>query len=407
MKSIHWTILLLSSVAIAGCQQAQSQTPSPAAPKPPEVFYTMPQMKEVTDIEDFTGHTEAVKMVQVRSRVSGYLIKVNFVDGADVKEGDVLFEIDSRPYVADLENKKSVVVQNERHTERLKADYDRGQKMLASKAISQEQFDQYHFDYIESQAALQAATHNRDSSQLNVDFTRVTAPISGKVSRRLVDPGNLVLADNTELTTIVSEDPIYGYFDVDEHTLLKVRHLIKERKIGKEDDSPVMLALSDENGFPHPGTINFIDNQLDEQTGTLRFRGTFPNHDHFISPGLFIRVRLPIGEPHQAVVLPESALGTDQGHKFVFVVNEKSEAIYTPVEVGPPYAGEMRVIEKGLTTSDRVVASGLQRVRSGMKVEAKELKPVESANGADTSSAKLPATTPKLLPTVAKPPEGK
>jgi RND family efflux transporter MFP subunit len=245
------------------------------------------------------------------------------------------------------------------------------------KSISQEQFDQYRFDYIEAQAALQAAIANRKLSQQNVDWSKVVAPISGKVSRRMVDPGNLVVADNTGtlLTTIVTEDPIYGYFDVDEHTLLRLRRLIEQGKIKKDLDSPVSLALSDEDGFPHPGTINFIDNQVDAQTGTLRFRGVFKNSDRILSPGLFIRVRLPIGEPHQALVIPESAINTDQGRKFVWVVNDKKQATYTSIQVGAPYPGERRVIESGLNTGDRVIVSGLQRIaRTGLVVDAKELK---------------------------------
>jgi RND family efflux transporter MFP subunit len=371
---------LLLIAAIAGCERAQSQTPAPGAKPPaPEVYYRLPETRQVTDYEDFTGHTDAVKTVQIRSRVSGYLMKVNFVDGAEVKENEVLFEIDSRPYLADLKNKEALVVQSQRHSERLKSDFERAEKMLPTHAISQEQYDQYRFDYIESQSALQAASASRDSSQLNVDYTKVLAPISGKVSRRLVDPGNLVLADNTPLTTIVSEDPIYGYFDIDEHTLLKLRRLIEQGKIKKESDAPVSLALSDEPGFPHPGTINFVDNQIDAQTGTLRFRGVFENHDHLLSPGLFIRVRLPVGLPHQALVIPESAVNTDQGRKFVWVVNGKNEATYTAVEVGAPYPGELRVIDKGLNTGDRVIVSGLQRVaRSGIVVDAKALKPADA-----------------------------
>jgi RND family efflux transporter MFP subunit len=371
-------VLALLAVA-AGCDKPLSATATPQGPlPPPQVYYTLPEPQLITDYEDFTGHTEAVKTVQVRSRVSGYLMKVNFEDGAEVAQGTVLFEIDNRPFVADLANKEALVVQSQRHVERLKSDFERAQKMVAAnpKSISQEQFDQYRFDYIEAQAALKAATASRDLSQQNVDWAKVIAPISGKLSRRMVDPGNLVVADNTPLTTIVTEDPIYGYFDVDEHTLLRLHRLIEQGKIKKDLDSPVSLALSDEEGFPHPGTINFVDNQVDTQTGTLRFRGVFKNSDRVLSPGLFIRVRLPIGEPHQALVIPESAINTDQGRKFVWVVNDKKQATYTSIDVGSPYPGERRVVESGLNTGDRVIVSGLQRVlRSGMAVDAKELKP--------------------------------
>jgi RND family efflux transporter MFP subunit len=370
--------LLALTAAVAGCERAQSQTNPQGPPPPPQVYYTLPEPQLITDYEDFTGHTEAVKMVTMRSRVSGYLVNVNFEDGAEAAKGTVLFEIDNRPFVADLANKEALVVQSERHVERLKSDYERAQRMVAGnpKSISQEQFDQYRFDYIEAQAALKAATASRDLSQQNVDWAKVVAPISGKLSRRMVDPGNLVVADNTPLTTIVTEDPIYGYFDVDEHTLLRLRRLIEQGKIKKDLDSPVTLALSDEDGFPHPGTINFVDNQVDTQTGTLRFRGVFKNGDRVLSPGLFIRVRLPIGEPHQALVIPESAINTDQGRKFVWVANAKNQATYTSIEAGAPYPGERRVVESGLNSGDRVIVTGLQRVlRSGMPVDAKELKP--------------------------------
>jgi RND family efflux transporter MFP subunit len=380
IHGLLFVTMLAVLTAAAGCELRLSATPTTpqGPPPPPQVYYTLPEPQLITDYEDFTGHTEAVKMVQVRSRVSGYLVNVNFEDGADVEKGTVLFEIDNRPFVADLANKEALVVQSQRHVERLKSDFERAQKMVAAnpKSISQEQFDQYRFDYIEAQAAQKAATASRDLSEQNVDWAKVTAPISGKLSRRMVDPGNLVVADNTMLTTIVTENPIYGYFDVDEHTLLRLHHLIEQGKIKKDLDSPVSLALSDEEGFPHPGTINFVDNQVDTQTGTIRFRGVFKNSDRMLSPGLFIRARLPIGEPHQALVIPESAINTDQGRKFVWVVNAKNQATYTSIDVGAPFPGERRVVESGLNTGDRVIVSGLQRIaRSGLVVAAKELKP--------------------------------
>ena len=421
-------------------------------------------MKEVTDFEDFTGHTEAMKTVQIRARVSGYLVKVNFEDGAHVHKGDVLFEIDNRPYAADLENKEALVAQSERHLQRLKLDFDRAQSMLSSKAISQEQYDQYRYDYIEAQAALRAIMASRDTAQLNVNFTKVLAPIDGKTSRRLVDPGNLVVADTTPLTTIVTEDPIYGYFDIDEHTLLRIRRLIQEGKLTKEIDSPVRLEVSDETGFPHPGRIDFMDNQVDMQTGTLRLRGEFRNpvvtprgvaagsagpqdndngnaggsgnnaggsgngsgsvnfipsgngapptdstshnksnassgghqgRHRLLEPGMFIRVQMPIGEPHQALVIPEVALGTDQGRKYVLVVNAKNQAVHTPVTIGDPYPGERRVVESGLTTSDRVVVSGLLRVtKNNQLVDPKELKPAEKAATSPGKAGAAPAAMP-------------
>ncbi len=382
IHGLLFVTMLAVLTAAAGCELRLSATPTTpqGPPPPPQVYYTLPEPQLITDYEDFTGHTEAVKKVDVRSRVTGYLLQVNFEDGAEVSKGDVLFEIDDTPFLADLANKEALVVQSQRHVERLKSDFDRAQRMVAAnpKSISQEQFDQYRFDYIEAQSALEAAIANRKLSKQNVDWSKIIAPISGKVSRRMVDPGNLVVADSagTLLTTIVTEDPIYGYFDVDEHTLLRLHRLIEQGKIKKDLDSPVSLALSDEEGFPHSGTINFVDNQVDTQTGTIRFRGVFKNSDRMLSPGLFIRARLPIGEPHQALVIPESAINTDQGRKFVWVVNAKNQATYTSIDVGAPYPGERRVIESGLNTGDRVIVSGLQRIaRSGLVVAAKELKP--------------------------------
>ncbi len=408
MKPIYGlAFLLLAPIAIAGCEKAQSQTPGqgPVKPPPAEVYYTLPQTREVTDFEDFTGHTDAFKIVQVRSRVSGYLVKINFEDGAVVKEGQTLFEIDDRPYVADFENKEALVAQTERHAQRLKSDFDRAQLMVSQnpKSMSQEQFDQYRFDYIEALSFMKAAKASRDLSQYNVDWTKVTAPFTGKISRRMVDVGNLVKADDTVLTNIVAEDPIYGYFDIDEHTLLRIRRLIEEGKLKKETESPVSLALMDETGFPHKGTINFVDNQLDGQTGTLRYRGTFENHDRLLSPGLFIRVRLPIGTPHPVLVIPDEAIQTDQGRKFVWVVSDKKVATYTPVEVGAPYPDRLRVIDKGLNPTDRVIVSGLQRVRSGSEVVPKELKPTDpptNSNSSSTSTSAAPPTAPPEKPLI-------
>jgi RND family efflux transporter MFP subunit len=349
-------LLLLLCAVIAGCQKAQSQTPGQMAPPPPKVEYTMPQMKPVTDYEVFEGHTAANNSVDVKAQnVSGYLMKVDFEDGADVKEGDVLFEIDDHTYVADLQNKEALVVQAQRHAERTKANFDRAEQEEKEqekknkggiRSISAEQYDQYRFDWIEAEAALQAAIATRDLSKLNVGYTKVRAPLSGRVGRRMVDPGNFVTAGAaatgaTVLATIVADDPIYGYFDVDEHTLVRIRRLIEHGKVKRNQELPVSLAIEDEyeTGFPHPGSINFIDVRLDPQTATNEFRGTFANHDHLLTPGLFIRVQLPVGAPHDAVVIPEAALAIDQGRQFVYVINANNEAVYTPVETGPQYPG--------------------------------------------------------------------
>ena len=214
---------------------------------------------------------------------------------------------------------------------------------------------------------------NMATAKLNLTFTKVLAPFTGRISQRLVDPGNLIVADTTPLTTIVTEDPIYAYFFVDEHTLLRVRRLNEKNKVKSMQDTrpEVQLGLTDEGDeFPHKGTINFEDNQVDQQTGTLRLRGIFPNADRLLSPGLFVRIRLPIGQPHDALVIPEEALGTDQGRKFLYVVDDKNIAQYRPVTVGSAYGDGMRVVTEGLTAGERVVVNGLQRVRPGAAGDA-------------------------------------
>jgi RND family efflux transporter MFP subunit len=220
-----------------------------------------------------------------------------------------------------------------------------------------------------------------DLAKLNMTFTRITAPISGRLSRRLVDPGNLVMADTTPMTTIVSLDPLYVYFDVDERTLLRLRRLVREKKIPsrEEQDIPVLTALSDETSFPHKGLINFSDNRVDPGTGTLRVRATIANpKPRVLSPGLFMRVRLPVGAPRKSIMIAEKAIGTDQGQKYVYVINDKNLAVKRLVSVGKLDAG-MREIADGLSSDERVVVEGLQRVRPGLEVEPKTEEELKAA----------------------------
>ena len=285
-------------LGLAGCARAPSEAPA-AAPIPVTVSY--PVERDVTDYADFTGRTAAVDSVEVRARVWGYLDKVNFKEGALVKKGDVLFEIDPRPYRADLERAKGTVAQDEARVHRLERDYQRAKNLIVRGAVGQEEYDRYEGDYREAVANLDVAKANRDLAALNLEYTKVTAPVSGRVSRYVVTVGNLIQSGDqnggTLLTTIVSVDPMYAYFDVDERTVLRVRQLIREGKAksARETEWPVSLGLANEEGFPHQGTINFVDNQVNPKTGTLRVRGVFPNKDEALSPGFFARVRVPIG----------------------------------------------------------------------------------------------------------------
>ena len=406
--------VLIFCVGVTGCARKQTK---PAEPPPDEVLVTLPTTDRVTDYEDFIGHTEAVFSVEVRARVNGYLDKVNFKDGDEVEKGDVLFEIDARPYQSTYDNTMSMVEQSKARFARTTADQRRAEALLARNAIGREEYDRIQGDYAESKASIGAVQATMEMSQLNLDWTKVTAPISGRSSRRMVDPGNLVTADVTPLTSIVSLDPIYAYFDIDERTLLKIRRLIAEGRVKsrREAELPVMIGLSDEPGFPHTGTIDFSDNRIDASTGTLRLRAQVANpKPRLFSPGLFIRVRFPIGEPHQSILIAEQAIGTDQGRKYVYVV-EKSKikdkktgkerdaeiVKYRPIKVGTLTNG-LRVVDEGLAEGERVVIGGLQRVRPNKEVaprmqadfdralEAKKLVPAKEAG---------PATTPMPVST--------
>jgi RND family efflux transporter MFP subunit len=365
-----------SIVAIAlalgpvGCARAPAG--APAAPPTP-VRVSQPVEREITDYAEFTGRTAAVESVEIRARVTGYLDKVNFKEGALVKKGDVLFEIDPRIYDAALAYTKAEV-------ERLKSQRDldaielrRSEDLMRRGAETRENFDRAVAKRNGSKAALVAAEAQLQRGDLDLGFTRVTAPISGRVSRTIITVGNLVQSGDqgggTLLTTIMSVDPMYVYFDVDEHTLLRVRQLIREGKAKSARDValPVALGLANEEGHPHRGTIDFVDNQVNPRTGTLRLRGVFPNKDEILSPGLFARVRVPIGEPHRALLVTERAIDTDQGQKIVYVVNDKNVVATRPVRLGANHDG-LRVIEDGLRPSDRVVVVGLQQIRPGAVV---------------------------------------
>jgi RND family efflux transporter MFP subunit len=361
----------LVAAGLAGCHRV---APAPPPSRPPEVIVSRPVLQEVTDFEEFTGRMEPVEVVEVRARVSGYLQGLHFEEGADVKKGDLLFEIDPRPFQAELNRAEANLAQAEAHGRRLEADYQRAASLLASRGMSREDYDKIVGDLAEARAAVQSAKATRDLAALNLDYSRVTAPISGRISRRLLDPGNLVKADETALTYITNFEPMYAYFDVDERTYLRLyRFLIEKgiRSLAQVRQMSVSLGLVDEVGYPHEGKINFVDTRVDPNTGSVWVRGVFPNPNRLLTPGLFVRVRLPVGEPHQAILIPERALATDQGQKFVYVVNDKNVATYRQVRVGAQH-GQLRIVEGGIDVGERLVISGLQRVRSGTPVEPKE-----------------------------------
>jgi len=400
------TAAVLAAVGIAlsvGCDKLQiGQTaqapPGMPAQKPPEVLVDLPTKAEVTDYEDFTGRTMAVKTVDIRARVTGYLDQIHFTEGAEVKQGDKLFEIDPRPYQAEVSRTTSNLTQAEAHLKRLTADLQRAKVLLPNRTITPEEYDRAAGDQAEADAAVGMARAQLDLAKQNLDYTQIRAPISGRMGRSLIDAGNLVRADDTVLSSIVSQDPIYAYFGADERLLKRIHDYIEEGLIKKDREGriPILMGLQIEEGFPHSGTVNFIDNQLDTNTGTLQVRGVFPNPTHVVLPGLFCRIRLPMGESYEAITIPEQALGTDQGQKFIYVVNDQNKIEYRKVQLGKQQ-GAQRVILKGVSEGERVVVNGLQRVRAGMTVEAKRVASTAEHDAGKSGEPLRAATEPTGL----------
>jgi RND family efflux transporter MFP subunit len=356
---------------LAGCTRGPAEAP-PAAPTPVAVSY--PVEKEVTDYAEFTARTAAVDSVQVRAHVWGYLDKVCFKEGALVKKGDILFELDPRPYQALLDQARAKVTQDEAQLAFDEAEYRRYQSLVATRAVSRSDLDKIAAARGVDQANIEADKAVVAARLLDLEYTKVLAPVGGRTSRYIVTVGNLIQSGDqgggTLLTTIVSVDPMYAYFDVDEHTVLRVRKLVREGKADspREGPVPVWLGLANEEGFPHQGTIDFVDNQVNPGTGTMRLRGVFPNKEQVLAPGFFGRVRALIGRPHKALLVSERALDTDQGQKIVYVVNDQSEVVTRPVQLGALHDG-LREIVGGLAPGERVVVDGLQQIRPGETVE--------------------------------------
>lgn len=357
----------LALALLPGCQKGPVVK---SEPRIPEVFVDTPKVQEVTEYEDFSGRTEAIRFVEIKARVTGYLQTTFFKDGADVQQGAQLFQIDPRVYQAELDRAIAAVAQANAHFERLDTEHQRTLRLLKQKAVSQEESDRIQYERLEAQSAVAAARASEQLARLNLDFTKITAPFSGRISRRQVDPGNLIQADLTTLTNLVALDPLYVYFDVDERTVLRVRRLIAQGKVrsARETEVPVRIGLADEEEFSLSGTIDFVDNRVDPNTGTLRIRAVVPNPKRFLSPGLFVRIRLPIGSAHPATLVPEEALGSDQGQRFLYVVGADDKVESRRVQVGLLQGG-MREIQNGLAPTERFVVRGLQRVRPGLEVK--------------------------------------
>jgi RND family efflux transporter MFP subunit len=363
-------LIVLLAVSLSGCGD---KPPQPAAAAAPPVTVAQPAKRTVTDWDEFTGRFEAIEEVQVKARVGGFVTNVEFKDGDMVHAGDLLYIIDPRPFEAVSTQADGQLADARAKTELAKRELDRGLNLVATSAVSEQVVDQRRQALQAAHAAETIAEGALKAAQLNVEFTHVMAPITGRVSRHLVSIGNLVSgSDNggaTLLTSIVSLDPIYIYFDVDEATYLKNNRLWFEgkRPSSRDTPNPVQVTLIGETKPSHEGHMDFIDNRLDESTGTLRSRAIVPNHDLSILPGQFGRVRLIGSSPYEALLLPDTAIATDQSRKIVFVVKDDDIVEARTVELGPLDEG-LRVIRTGLKPEDRVIIDGIQRARVGAKV---------------------------------------
>ena len=374
--SVSVVLLMAVAIGLSGCTQG---VPVAVEAPPPEVIVSNPVIQEVTDYFEFPGQTEAVGEVEIRARVTGYLMKVNFVDGQNVKKGELLYEIDPRPYQAALDRAQGELVRLVALADKAKADLARSERLRPSGAISQDEYEQHVANLAVQKASIQTAEAAIRDCQLNLEFTKILSPIDGRVSRTRITEGNLVqsgASDATMLTTVVTTNPIYVYFNIDEHVLLQYQDMAFKTgqelhpNILKDLQLPVEIGLANEKGFPHAGILDFSDNKIDRNTGTKRARGVFENTKEYLTPGLFVRVRTPFGAAHRAMLVNERAIGTDQRQKYLLTVNQDNVVQYRPVKVGRLLDG-MRVIESGLNSADLVVVNGLQRARPGSKVQPK------------------------------------
>jgi RND family efflux transporter MFP subunit len=403
-------VCLPALLFLVGCSHKEP----PPATEAPAVTWAHPITRVVEDYAYFTGRTEAVDSVEVRARVTGFLDHIRFFDGHEVQKGDLLFEIDPRPYKAELDRLQGQIDLARESLTLAQANYARAQSL--ANTISVQELETYRAKAGEARAALNAANANAETARLNLSFCKIIAPISGRANRAVskelgpLTVGNLIVQDVTPMATIVAQSPLYVTFDVDERTILEVQERIRQGKYQSPRDKvrdpmllgvssagllaspaapaallaataaypgksynevPVGVALETDKGYPHHGHIDFIDNQVNAATATIRVRAFIPNEKQVMTPGLFVRVRVSVGPAAKALLVPDEALGTNQGQKFVYVIDDKNEVARRTVTLGPKREG-LRVIDSGLEATDRVIIDGLVRVRPGAVVEPKE-----------------------------------
>jgi len=384
-------VCLLATLLLGACGKSAEQTAPTAAAPPPAMPVSVAAVleKQVNDWEEFTGKLEAVENVAVRPRVSGTIDKIYFKEGNEVKQGDLLFLIDPRPFDAELKRAEADTARADAQVELAKTQLARSEELVKSGFISRQGLDEKIHAEREAMASLRAAQANLTGARLNVEYARVRAPIAGRIGKAEVTEGNLVSGGSggqaTLLTTLVSLDPIHAYFEADEQIFLRYTRMGREGA----QRTPVLMGLSNEAGFPHEGHMDFVDNQLNPATGTIRARAVFDNKQRMFTPGLFARVRITGGAPYAAALISDRAVGTDQNKKFVLVVGDNNMLAYREIKLGPVVDG-LRVVREGLKVGEKIVVKGLQRVRPGMPV-APQMMPMESVDAPPPAAPAEPA----------------
>ena len=384
MNEIFAHRLLLAAttlLALSACGRQDA-----AAPPPPTVTVAPVREQVIRDYVVFTGRTDAVETVEIKARVSGYLTETKFKDGQEVKKGDVLFVIDPRPYQADLDRAQAQFDRAQADLQLAAIEFNRTRELRVKNAVSAQDFDAKSAAYLKAQGGVASAKADLDTAKLNLDFTTITSPIDGQASKASVTPGNLVTPDmKTPLTVVVSTDPIYAYADIDERQLLKYIRLQNAESAKSDTGSvpettpdqrkhpktPIHLQLADEKGFPHEGFIDFADNRVNPETGTIPIRGVFKDENNLLGPGMFVRLRFPGGADYKATLVPQEAIGTDQGQKFVYVVKSDGTADYRRVDPGAIQDDGWRAVTGPIQAGENVIVDGLMKARQGEKVTAK------------------------------------
>ena len=364
---------LLIAVSLSACKPTVKGPGGAQQATVPDVTVAKPIARRLTDWDEFTGRLIAREKVEIRARVSGYLTEVHFKEGTEVKEGDLLFTIDPRPYQAIVQRAEAVLAQAKTNAELANIEAKNATTLRQGQVISTEESERRLKSAAGEQAAVRAAEAMVTTAKLDLEFTQIKAPISGRVSDARVTQGNLITggtSDPTLLTNILALDPIYVDFEVDERSALKYREMHKtgERESALFQRIPAEMALVNQEGWPHKGEIDFVDNQINPETGTIRARGIFPNKDRLMSPGFFAKVRIPGSGEYDGLLIRDAAVGDDQGSSYVWVIDAEDKAVYRPVKLGP-LVDALRVVREGLKADERVVILGLMSVRNGSQVK--------------------------------------